>query len=506
MPDQFDVASSAVSGAFFVRSPPTGTFSAEALDDAFGGSPRSATDNAGERLVWTRSGENSTLKDALLAMIRGAQRKIFIASFRIGDDELFQELFAAADRLHGSVYVITLVDDKSLAKGIAEADDDAGADEQALQKQFGPLVERGLYVRGHDSCHAKFVVVDDEIALVSSANLETRAFTTTTEIGVVIRERSEVDRVARFFTRLWHECTWEVAPSTAYTVAKRARTQPPFRTLPEPLERQCALWTHHADHHILDAACETIGRAEQDLLLASFSLTGMAANRDLLLAEVERFRKRRGGSVRLLVRARNHVPSQRRDAGEFATLGCVVVADYVNHAKCVIADGKEVILFSANFDAQHGLTSGVEAGVRLLEPRLVEVATAFFDGLLRAAPVTLVVSPTHRELQNLAAGWIHAWAEGAIVRVQTSDGDWKALVGLEAGRPMLFERGTDGRIVLLAGREVFFLQRTTGDGLARIDRAPPTGADSSAVFEDWLLTKGSSPVVRGVCAATFVRA
>src|SRR5689334_5412469 len=109
MADVFDVASRSVAGAYFVRSPPAGTFSAGALETRF--------DNlASERLVWTRRDERSTLKDALLEMIRRARRKIFIASFRIGDDELFQELFAAVDRLRGSVYVITLVDDKSLAK------------------------------------------------------------------------------------------------------------------------------------------------------------------------------------------------------------------------------------------------------------------------------------------------------------------------------------------------------------------------------------------------------
>lgn len=505
MPEYFDVASRPVSGAYFVRSSPAGSFSAEALDAARGGLPGAAAGNAGERLIWTRRGERSTLKEALLEMIRRAQRKVFIASFRIGDDDLFAELFAAVDRLRGSVYVITLVDEKSLAKGLAEADDEWGADEQALQKQFSPLVERGLYVRGHDSCHAKFVVVDDEIALVSSANLESRAFTTTTEIGVVLRDKGEVARVARLFARLWHECTWEVAPSTAYTVAKRAKTQPPFRTIPAPIGRQRAIWTHHPEHRILDAARETIGKAERDLLLASFSLAGMSANRDLLLAAVELYRKRTGGRARLLVRARNHVPSQRRDAGEFAALGCEVMADDVNHAKCVIADGKEAVLFSANFDAQHGLTSGVEAGVHLVEPRLVQGATTFFEGLLRAAPMRLLVSPSHEALQMLAAAWIRPWLEGRMIRVEATDADWNAFARLEVGRPVLFERGTDGRLMLIAGRGIFFLHDSGRDRRARIERAGDSGVESSATFEEWLLTKGQSMAVRGVCAATFIR-
>ncbi len=498
MADMFDVASRPVSGAYFVRSLAAGTFAASSLETPF-------DSFASDRLVWTHQGEQSTLKARLLEIIRRARRKIFIASFRIGDEELFEALFDAVDRLRGSVYVITLVDEKSLAKGHAEIEDDAGADKQALQKQFGPLVERGLYVRGHDSCHAKFVIVDDEIALISSANLESSAFTKTSEIGLVLQNKGEVARVAQLFARLWHECTWEVAPSVAYTVAKRAKTTPPFRVIPEPVHRQCAIWTHHTDHGILEASREAIKQAKRDLLLASFSLTDMAAQREILLSEIERFRKRTGGRVRLLVRARNHVFSQRRDAGEFAALGCTVVADDVNHAKCVIADGKEAVLFSANFDAQHGLTSGVEMGVRLVETRLVQRAYAFFDGLIRAAPMRLIVSPSHADLQKLTAGWITQWPAAQTLQVMASDADWKAFTDLGPGRPVLFERGTDGRLVLIVGRRRYFLQEGGPSHQARLESAGDAGVDSSALFEQWLLIKGPQTTVRGLCAGTFVR-
>lgn len=505
MPESFDVGSRPVSGAFFVRGRPAATYSQHPVDEALAHRDRARPMGGAEHLVWTREGEPPTLKEALLAMIRGARRKIFIASYRIGDDELFEELFEAADRLRGSVYVITLVDEKSLAKGLAETDDDSGADTQALNKQFGPLVERGLYVRGHDSCHAKFVVVDDEIALVSSANLETRAFTTTTEVGLVVRDKGEVGRLARFFTRLWHECTWEVAPGSAYTVAKRAATEAPSLAIPEPATRQHVIWTHHRVHTILHAAHEAIEKAERDVLLASFSLKDMAVHRDLLLTHVERFMKRTGGRVRLLVRARNQFASHRRDAEELAALGCVVLGDRVNHAKCVIADDKEAVLFSANFDAEHGLTSGVEAGVRLVEPPLVRRATMFFNGLLQAAPMTLAVSPSHTALQALAAGWIHPWPEQATVRLRASDADWNTFIDLGAGRPMLFEQGTDGRLVLITGRAVFFLLRVSGEAHARLEPGPSAGTDSSSVLEKWLEAKQPSPARRGICPAVFVR-
>lgn len=498
MPDVFDIGSRPVSGSYFLRSRKPGAFSAAALEPY-------VDPYANERLVWTRREERSTLKEALLEMIRGARRKIFIASFRIGDKELFDELFEAVDRLRGSVYVITLVDEKSLAKGLAELDDAAGADKQALEKQFAPLVSRGIYLRGHDSCHAKFVVVDDEIALVSSANLESRAFTTTTEIGVVLRAKAEVERMARLFTRLWHECTWEVAPGPFYSVATRAPTPPPFQTMPGPMRWQYGLWTHHTEHQILKAARETIRSALGELLLASFSLRGMSTHRDLLLADVDQFRKRTGGRVRLLVRSQNHIPSQRQDAEEFAKLGVEVFADDVNHAKCVIADRQQAILFSANFDAQHGLTSGVEAGMRLLESWLVRRASEFFEGLLRAAPIELRTSPTHEALQTLAAGWIKPWKLDKTIRVVASDEDWNVFASLEAGRPVLFEAGTDNRLVLIAGRQTFLLQEGGATRPWQLKRSGNSGVDSTATFEEWLGKTGGIPEIRGVCTGVFVR-
>jgi hypothetical protein len=497
MAEDFDVGSRHVDGGYFLPADPRGMRRSP---------PRPGQTATRDQLVWTREGESTSLKDALLEMIHDAQRKVFIASFRIGDPELFEELFDAVERLRGSVYVITLVDAKSLAKGIAEEDEGAGADEQALSKQFGPLVERGLYVRGHESCHAKFVIVDDEVALVSSANLEPRALAKTTEIGVVTRDRGEVGRLARLFTRLWHECPWEVAPSTTYTVAERAKTAPPFSSIPEPQGPQHAIWTHHGTHQILDAARATIRDAQRELLLASFSLNKMAANPDLLLSSVERFRKEKAGRVRLLVRSRNHIRVQRQDAEAFVALGCEVVADDVNHAKCVMADGKEALLFSANFDADHGLTSGVEAGIRLTEPALVEKAWGFFESLLHAAPTRFVVSPSHSDLQALATGWMQPWPESAVLRVRASDADWKALVEVERGRPVLFEQDTSGRLVIIAGRAVLFLQGNGGNEPWQLTRSPATGADSAVELERWLEAKRAPATARGFCAARFVRA
>ena len=66
------------------------------------------------------------------------------------------------------------------------------------------MTRNGIYVRGHLNCHAKFVVADDETALVTSANLMTSALDFTGENGDVMTDRTQVRRSARLFARLWH--------------------------------------------------------------------------------------------------------------------------------------------------------------------------------------------------------------------------------------------------------------------------------------------------------------
>jgi phospholipase D-like protein len=54
---------------------------------------------------------------------------------------------------------------------------------QTQKKRFDQMTRNGIYVRGHLNCHAKFVVADDETALVTSTNLMTSALDFTGKTG-----------------------------------------------------------------------------------------------------------------------------------------------------------------------------------------------------------------------------------------------------------------------------------------------------------------------------------
>jgi phosphatidylserine/phosphatidylglycerophosphate/cardiolipin synthase-like enzyme len=184
----------------------------------------------------TFRGSPTTLRDQVLTLIRTAKRKVFITSFILGDDDLIDILVATADRLAGGVYVISELSEDSLRRGLEQLEGrDPGEKVEVEKKRFLALTTRGVAMRGHENCHAKFMVIDDEVAWVGSANLETKAFTTVGEVGVVTHNPTEVDRLARLFAHMWQAgCKYEL-PSTVhdYMVDDRDLTSVPF-AVPEP--------------------------------------------------------------------------------------------------------------------------------------------------------------------------------------------------------------------------------------------------------------------------------
>lgn len=431
MTDEVQIADRPVPGWFFFERP----------------GPAAAVPALAGTGAWTpclsRKGVDSSIEEAAVALVLGARRRVLLASFRLGHPALLRALADAANRLEGGVYVISALDPTLLRKGAARLEEEElPRDKATLEKDFAALARDGVCVRGHPSCHAKFLVVDDDAALVTTANLETRAFDDTTEVGVVVRDSVEVDRLARFYTRLWYASPWQMtARRGQYEVTRRAPMPSPQRVTPAEGDRPSVLWTHvddGVDERLVAAVVRDVAtRAQRELFVASFSLLGNAADPSMLLEPV-RDAIARGVSVTMFVRARNNVPEHRRDAGLFAGLGANICADDLTHAKGVFADGgAHGAIFSANFDAAHGITRGVEVGVRLDgEPALRSLA-AFLAAEAEAGNRALVRDPSHRALTTLLKG-----PSGPLrdqLRLRAPDAMWGRLVAAVERGPCVVE-------------------------------------------------------------------
>ena len=326
--------------------------------------------------VGTYRDSGSSIRDRLIQLFRNAKRKVFVASFMVGDEQVIQEMIEAAERLRGGVYLITALDERSLRKGLSEYEDQEQDAPEERRKNFERLTSHGVYVRGHESCHAKFALADDTIALIGSANFVANGFEWTGEGDIIVQAPDQVARLGHFFTKLWYEgCRWEVPPGVTYVVAERPAKASPVTPEEPNGSLGDVVWTNGPQETtLLDAIHRTIATAKKSIVLATYSLVGMREKPSLLFDSVQAAIGR-GVRVRLFIRQRNAWPEQMKDVVALHDMGVEIHADLRNHAKVAIADDRTAVVFSANFDANHGLDSGVEVGVCVGdEPSLRELS------------------------------------------------------------------------------------------------------------------------------------
>src|SRR5439155_7585666 len=129
-----------------------------------------------------------------------------------------------------------------------------------------------------------------------------------------------------------------------------------------------------------------------------------------------------------LLGGRNHMDASRAEAYAFAGAGVEIVPDRLTHAKCAIADGTRGALFSANFMTHHGLTGGVEVGMRLDDTRALAEAARYFEHLIAEADMTFVRDQVLRRLaESLYADDLTPCPLPPTVSVMVEDRHWATL-------------------------------------------------------------------------------
>ena len=208
----------------------------------------------------------------------------------------------------------------------------------------------------------------------------------------------------------------------------------------------------------------------------------------------------RGVKVTLLVRPRRNLPRHLAEAAELAQAGAEIYGDTRTHVKAAIADERHGALFSANFDFEHGLTSGVEVGCRLDGTPALADTTRYLRHAIDQATLTYAVRPTHRDLdERLDAGWRVPWPLGERVQVTAASDERAALAQAAEKGPVLFTTRSPGQLELHVGSQRWHLTRGEQDRYELTRSAPGDGTGSRDTLARWL---GTPPAggQRGICA------
>lgn len=457
------------------------------------------------RFVGTYRDSGTPIRNALLEAIRHAQRRVFVTSFLVGDEQFLEELIAAADRLKGGVYVITALDEQSLRRGLAEYEEGEQGSSEERRKNSERLTARGVYVRGHEQCHAKFAVVDDDVALVGSANLVTQAFAWTDEANILLRVPSAIRQLQRLFTELWYSgCTWEVPPGKTYVVAQRAPQKSPCQPDPPSDQPGEVVWTNGPEQvSLLRAIQRTIDSARKELILSTYSIVGMTQKPHLILEHLKRALQR-GVNVRLFIRQRNAWQEQMAEVVAFDDMGVEIFGDLRNHAKVAIADGKQAVVFSANLDGNYGLDAGVEVGVTADEATCVRELVTYMNHVIAHADAQFVRNPTLSQLDGqLAARWCKKWPWSGKVTVKCFAAEAEAFARTASQGVVLFEHMGDDLRLFAGDLELVIDTRLSTWRGQIVESSKPAGERLVEWLRSVRESQTASAESRGFCSATL---
>ncbi len=350
------------------------------------------------------------IRQALIDRIGEARHKVFFCSFLFADDEIVKALCAASERLRGGVYVLTALG-KHLRAEVLEPDAEVDANTAKLQERarrhdehLQRLADAGVWLRSAEDCHAKFCVVDDAIAIVTSANATQEAYESNPEDGLVVHSPPVARELGRLFAHVWqHFTTLESTPGTRLDV----HTLPTTRKSPWTPLTSCdgidpVVTLREDEHSLVRAAIDVIDSAQQRLRIATYSLMGMETHPigdALRRAVVER-----GVEIELLLQPRNHIAAQSLTCAWLVGLAPSRVHLHGHrrtHTKSIVADDQVVLLWTGNLEAAHGWDDGIEVGLKVTDPKVAAAVAGWTsDVMLRETHVALV-SPTVREVVEI---------------------------------------------------------------------------------------------------------
>lgn len=346
------------------------------------------------------------IRGALLQQIVDAKQKVLFCSFLFADEEIVRALCEAAERLHGGVYVLTALG-KHLRAEVLEPDADIDANTLKLQERAARhedhlqrLARAGVWLRSAEDCHAKFCVVDDGSAVVTSANATQEAYESNPEDGLVLRDAHVARELGRLFAHVWrYLATLESTPGQRLDVHSLASNSAPrWRGLRGAGQIRAVTTLRRDEGSLLDAAIDVIDRAKERLVIATYSFMGME-NHPVGAALARAL----GRNVRidLLVQPRNHIEAQRRSLAWL----CGLAPDRVRlhghrrtHTKSIVSDGQTVLLWTGNLESRHGWDNGIEVGVVVDDHGVASAVEGWTTDVMGRRTHLALNSPSAREL------------------------------------------------------------------------------------------------------------
>jgi hypothetical protein len=260
------------------------------------------------------------------------------------------------------------------------------------------LYSNGAHIRAATKAHAKFLIIDDNEALVMSANITTPSLNDNPESGVYVLHKESLKSLISLFDIIYQY-------GTEYTKFKSASKNKQF-----VVSREISLkkdWLNHIDNYNIKYTwanenqslySEIInlinnGDVNSEIIISTYSVVGL----DNIPEFTESIKKyiNKGGEVLLFCRGMNYRSDHLNNCTKLSKIGVKIFGDVYNHSKGIISN-KKGFIFTANIDGNHGLTNGFEIGYYLNDSQR-NCLNCFISWQIENAPFVFKVNPTKNE-------------------------------------------------------------------------------------------------------------
>jgi hypothetical protein len=332
------------------------------------------------------------IKSFIIMLIRNAQKVIKLCSFIISDEDIASELTKKCNESSVAIFLLTQLDDRKFNFDFLPDEVNAKKEGQQHLSNISKLNSLGAHVRAATSAHAKFIICDNSIAMVMSANMTSMSLNSNPESGIKIGDKQSTMELDKLFDILFQKGT----EYTGFTYSGKSKQLISSRStavkveLLDLINTSTIKFTWSNIHMSLyDCIIKIINESKDDILLSTYSVVGLDKLPEITVALQKAIDQ--GRKVVLFCRAMNYRQDHLENCAVLNEIGVEIYGDYFNHSKGIIS-GNIGMLFTANIDGKYGLINGFEVGAILSDNQLKEFRN-FIEWQIKTAPFSFKMHP-----------------------------------------------------------------------------------------------------------------
>lgn len=448
-------------------------------------------DNNSERFVFSINGKGK-LRETYSKMIEIAKDTILLVNWLFVDEDtnenqnnqvqLKKKLIEATKRLKGRVFIITA---SQRPRYKSEIKDYFDSHLQILKE----LHKAGAFIKGYENAHGKVLIVDDKKALITSANYTYNSFTKNVEIGLVIDDQTQLSILKQWFNYVWKYVANNIL--TTNGEFRGYKTHEPMNHIVKPISTSNIYWTYRKNKAFSEQFLlknkikEMIKKAKRSIIILTYSFDDLneiekegKELRDILKKAINNNIK-----VELITTVEAKQWQSQQIKSKYAIINTfhedlhklTIKACSNMHAKLLLIDNNELVIFTGNLDRFLFNSSSLDIGVVSREREIIQEAIKFLN-LLREKTNSYKVVQLNQKIEKRSDKKYFFFAKSEE-DISFSKTYWSSKMDLEEfcellkNNPVIFGQDKSNNVEVYCNGHTIKLEKLPkGDNVYKIDQ------------------------------------